>query len=68
MDKGFVEAAAEVVYHWNMLHTSRNPIDSADILVRLNNKVYDLSTHLPGFDSESGFINWNDYYSEVGNG
>lgn len=52
------EAGDAADYAWYLFRTAKTPLDQAEALVMLSNKMHDLRTFLPGYDYESGTLPW----------
>jgi hypothetical protein len=51
-----VEAADTVEWRWNRYFNAVDPLAQADALIELSNAMSDLSSHLPGYNRETGEV------------
>lgn len=58
--KWMMEAAEEAWYAWYRYAHASTPIEAADYLVDLSNKMFDLATYSPRFDERTGQLEFDD--------
>lgn len=56
---GLKEAASAVAYEWMRFSQTTDMVQWASRIIELNDRMFDLSTWLPGFDPETGEIDWD---------
>jgi len=54
------EALGEACYAWDAYLSAKTPVEQADKLIRFNDRMFDLSTYHPQFDSNTGFLPYDE--------